>query len=157
MTPNSQKIVHINYTSTEDGTVFTGPFTVKRFTVRDKTAVAVRKVQLNGGFHYEENGLGIDESTDSLNYMMAVVELGVIAAPDWWNVNTNYDGGLLAAIYREVQAFQNTFRTVKPAVQQQQGTGTVSQEGSSSPSQGTNGPGATPAVVGNEVLYSLEP
>lgn len=157
MTPNSQKTIHLNFTSTEDGTVYEGQFMVKRFTIRDKTSIAVRKVQLNGGYHYEENGLGVDESTDTLNYMIAVVELGVLAAPGWWNVTNNYDGSLLGAIYREVQDFQNSFRTVKPTVQQPTGTAQTSQEGSSTPGQGTNGPGATPAVVGTEVQYSLEP
>lgn len=156
MNTNSQKIVHLNYTSTEDGTVYQGQFTVRRLTVRNKTQIAVRKTQLNGGMHYEESGAGIDEHTDTLNYMLAAIEIGIASAPPWFKLDEIYDMGLVSAVFKEVTAFQDTFRP-------NGGTSGATQpapngaQGSSTQVTPANGPGTVATVVGNEVQLTLDP
>jgi hypothetical protein len=156
MQQNTQKIVQIDFTSQEDGTHYAGPVGVRRFSIKDKTAIAVRKTQLNGGFHYEENGQGIDESADTINYMIAVVERGVTSAPGWWLGENNYDMGLLSVMFKAVNDFQNTFRTVRPDVQGSPGAGSSSQEGSGTTGNGPDNSGTPATLVGNEVSYSLD-
>jgi len=90
---------------------YEGTFTTKKLSIRDLSQVGVRKVQLNGGMHYDRDrpGQGIDAATDELNSMVAHMELALTAAPDWWNLDDITDPAVLTAVYSEVISFENTF------------------------------------------------
>ena len=150
------KQVFFSYTSEFDGKVYEGQFTFKRLSVRDECRVNVRKVQLNGGMHYDANnpGRGIDEVTETTNHMIAWLEHSIIQAPMWFNLDELYEAKLLADLFREVVDFQNSFfrsirdRNVDP------GSGT---KDSSTKGQGPNAAGHIAPMGRGEVPTTLDP
>lgn len=156
-TLSTTKVFHLDYVSEDDDSRYQGAFTVKRLSIRDKSAVAVRNVQLNGGMHSEGNGRGVDLSTDNWNFMIATLEVSLVAAPKWWNLDEIYDMGLVQAVYAEVRDFHNTFLTKRNKVQQSSGISTASQEGSGAETSSSNGSRESSTLVGDEVRYELDP
>lgn len=137
---------------------YTGTFTTKKLSIHDLTQLGVRKVQLNGGMHYDKDnpGQGIDEGTDELNTMIAHLSLAVTEAPDWWNLDDLTDLSVLTNVYKEVISFENRFlgRRKAPAGE---GSGGSSQEDSQEAQGEANATGASQQVVGGQVQASLEP
>lgn len=101
----------VKYTSPIDGSVLEGTFTTKKLSVKGITAVQVRKIQLNGGFYYDEDkpGTGVDEQSDWTNYMIAHLEHSLIRKPTWWNLDEIDDIELMLTVFREVAKFENSF------------------------------------------------
>lgn len=146
----------INHTSELDTQTYAGVFTCKKRSIQDNARLGVRITQLNGGMHYDDDkpGYGVDSNTYSLNYMIAVLELGLVNKPDWFDLNNLVDMDLLTLVYKEVADFEAKFR--RPARQE-----TVSNTNSSTGSQESiseaNGPSQTRAMVGNQVQAALLP
>jgi len=146
----------IKYTSPIDGSVLEGTFTTKKLSVKGITAVQVRKIQLNGGFFYDEDkpGTGVDEQSDWTNYMIAHLEHSIIRKPTWWNMDEIDDIELLLMVFREVASFENSFRSPLQGA-------AVSVPSSQTDSGGTNtqsGAAGHVAPMGRgEVPPSLEP
>lgn len=154
------KTIHIDYTSYVNDKPYVGDFVVKKLTIRDISALGVRKAQLNGGMHYSENrpGQGVDEATDEINGMIAHLELAVLQAPPWWKLDEVPDTDLLVTVYREVLDFENSFLRRKLEAAQQAATAAHLREerGEGAP-DAPNTSGAARAVVSADVQAALEP
>lgn len=137
---------------------YTGTFTTKKLSVRDLTQLGVRKVQLNGGLHYdaEKPGQGIDFATDDMNAMIAHMELALTAIPDWWNLDEITDLAVIYEVYGEVISFENSFLR-RRGTSQGEGPGGSGQEDSAKTEAQANTDGSDPAVVVEQVQASLEP
>lgn len=137
---------------------YAGTFTTKKLSIRDLSQVGVRKVQLNGGMHYDSTkpGQGIDAATDELNSMVAHMELALTAAPDWWNLDDITDPAVLTAVYSEVISFENTFLG-RGKASGGAGSGVSSQEDSASAQEQANPAGSNQSVVVGQVPSALEP
>lgn len=144
------------YTSPLDGHEYSGTFTVKKLSIKDLGQLGVRKVRLNGGFHYSEDnpGSGIDEETDWINTMIAHLELAIVQQPLWFNIELVYDAGLLGELYKKVAEFENQFFRTRRNRNAGSGSG---EDASSSQGQGTGTAGHVAKVGGGEVPPSLEP
>jgi hypothetical protein len=137
---------------------YEGQFTTKKLSIRDLTAVGVRKVQLNGGMHYSAAapGHGIDEGTDDLNSMIAHLEIALQTSPKWWNLDEITDMTVLGSVYKEVISFENSFLRRGQASEAEGAGG--SSEADSAKAQGEANPaGSSQQVVGEQVQASLEP
>jgi hypothetical protein len=154
------KTIHIEYTSYVNDKPYIGDFVVKKLTIRDISALGVRKAQLNGGMHYSEShhGQGVDEATDEINGMIAHLELAIVSAPAWWKMDEIPDTDLLVTLYREVLDFENSFlRRKLEASQQTAATARLREEGSSGTVDAPNDAGANRAVVQADIQAALEP
>lgn len=151
----SQHSFFFRYESQVDGRVYEGQFTVRKLSLRDITMLGVRKVQLNGGYHYDERnpGQGIEEHVDSMNAMVAHLELALVQQPVWFNLAELYDAELLAKLYFQVMDFENNFFRRRDEAGPRGGVPT----GSSPANNGsvTNRP--VTEVGGGEVPPSLDP
>jgi len=154
-----QNLLHtfsIDYLSEQDGMRYTGKFTIKKLGIRDLAALGVRKAQLNGGMHFDENnpGRGVDQQTDDFNNMIAHLELSIKEKPDWWDLDSITDVELLGLVFKEVIEFEQSFlsRKANRALAGKHGEGS-----GSSGVQETNADGSPRAVVGEEVQAALEP
>lgn len=150
------KTFHIDYNSAQDGMRYKGDFTIKKLSIRDLSALGVRKAQLNGGMHFDpaNPGRGVSEDTDDLNNTIAHLELSVASAPPWWDLEKVTDVGLLGAVFKEVFAFEQSFLARRFAKTKFGGNS----EGSGSPNvQEANASGSAGAVVVEEVSSALEP
>ena len=137
---------------------YTGTFTTKKLSISDLALIGVRKVQLNGGLHYDSAnpGKGIDFATDELNSMLAHMGLAVTAAPDWWNMDELTDLSVILEVYKEVISFENTFLGSGQAPQGD-GSGGRGQTDSTKTEESANPAGSTQPVVVGQVQTSLEP
>ncbi len=137
---------------------YTGAFTTKKLSIRDLTQLGVRKVQLNGGLHYDHlnPGKGVDHATDELNSMVAHMELALTSIPDWWDLDNITDMSVLTTVYSEVISFENSFlgRGQDP---QGEGSRSSSQEDSPKAEEESNPAGGNKPVVVGQVQASLEP
>lgn len=150
-----QHTFYIRHESRIDGQVYEGQFTCKKLTIKDLSRVGVRKVQLNGGYHFDSKkpGIGIDEDTDAMNSMIAHLEQALIQAPIWFNLEEVYEGELLGKIYKEVVQFENSFFRRKPGEFESPGN---SANGGSSQSQESRTSGYITPVGGREVSTALD-
>lgn len=150
----------IDYESPVDERQYKGKFISKKLSIRDLAALGVRKVQLNGGMHHDRDnpGHGVAEETDEFNNMIAHLELSILEAPKWWNLDEITDLELIARVYREVIAFENKFlgrrRGGNSGGDDSDGSGSSGGEGDPSESDDAGGDAE---VVDEEVLTALEP
>lgn len=137
---------------------YTGTFTTKKLSISDLAQIGVRKVQLNGGLHYDPDnpGKGIDFATDELNSMLAHMGLAVTAAPDWWNMDEITDLTVILEVYKEVISFENTFLGSGQS-SGGKGSGGSGQADSTKTEESTNPAGGDQPVVVGQVQASLEP
>jgi len=140
----------------EEGKVLEGQFTAKRLSIREAGLVNVRRVQLNGGFYYDENtpGRGIDQQTDWIHQMMAHLEYALIQKPMWFNLNELMELDILCEVYKKVMDFETTFRDRQRGAAPAVGSG---QSGSLGTGEQPGTAGSVAAVVGGQVRSSLEP
>lgn len=151
----------VDHKSEIDEILYKGKFVSKKLSIRDLAALGVRKAQLNGGMHHdrENPGHGVDEQTDEFNNMVAHLELSILEAPKWWNLDEITDIDLIARVYREVIAFENKFLGRRRGAQSDEGHDS---DGSSEDGGTSDSPSADVArdlreVVDEEVQPSLEP
>lgn len=159
MTAVPQDKIHtwnFSYRSPLDGKTYQGQFSSKKLSIMELSRLGVRKVQLNGGFHHDEDnpGSGIEPHIDSMNSMIAHIELAVIQAPVWFNLEYIYDPELIQQVYNEVVKFENSFfRRERSAPESGQGgPDDRSGEGAKSGTAGHIAP-----VGGGEVPDSMDP
>lgn len=147
----------INHTSVVDDKTYTGTFTCKKLTIQDTARLGVRTAQLNGGMHFDDDrpGYGVDSQTDSLNQMIAHLEIALLNKPAWFNLDEIIDLDLLGLVYKEVASFEAKFRrsSSKPTTV----PSSISAEGSVSQEEKPNGPRTLGKVVDYEVQATLEP
>lgn len=151
----------VEFDSEVDGRKYEGKFVSRKLSIRDIAALGVRKSQLNGGMHHdaENPGYGVDEQTDEFNNMVAHLEIAIVEAPDWWDLNEITDVSLLATVYKEVIEFENKFLGRGSGDDSEPGNddgGVSSGSGPENPS-GTGSSGNAPKVVEQEVQSALEP
>lgn len=148
----------IDFMSYMDDARYQGAFTTKKLSIADISALGVRKAQLNGGLHYDDEnpGHGVDLDTDYFNNMIAHLELSLVKAPSWWNLQELTDVDLIRAVYKEVAAFEETFLN-RARDAQARGSMGGNPGNSESSVQEPVATGSVGAVVESEVQSSLEP
>jgi len=156
-----QHIFEINYRSEVDDTTYSGTFTAKKLSVRDQSKLNVRKAQLNGGlYHMPDNpGCGIDEYTDEFNQILAHLEVAIINAPQWWDLDQIGDSGVIVEVFKEVATFENSFLT-RGNQDLHTGQQSLSQSGQGGSQENVgqaNSTGAASVVVDEKVQSALEP
>jgi len=145
------------YMSEMENKVYEGSFTIKKMSVRDLAQIGVRKVQLNGGLHFDENnpGHGIERHINNMNGMMAHLEFAVIQAPTWFNLDEIIDPDLLQVLYEEVLKFENSFLPAR--LREELSTGRSSADDRSQTGQEPGHAGHPPQLVGGQVPPSIDP
>ncbi len=151
------KVVNVEILDEALGERFSGTFTVKRLTIRDNSTISARRVQLNGGMHVGENGVGIDPETNGLNHMLATLEVAIVAAPKGFSVDELVSLPYMAAIYKEVDAFQDTFLRGRKSNENVGREDRQSQERSVQTPTSAQGQGSSGEALATEVQYSLDP
>lgn len=149
----------IDFKSELDDRHYVGEFTAKKLAIKDLAQMGVRKAELNGGKYYdsEKPGTGIDPYTDSLNSMIAHLELALIKVPMWWDLNEISDADLLNKVYEEVLSFEYRFR--RPGRREtptDQPRESGERDGKASEAEADSS-GSPREVVGGKVQSSLEP
>lgn len=102
-----EKTVRLEARSVLDGRMYTGDFTIKKMSLGAMGKKGVLKAQFNAG-------LIVDPQTDGLHERMAQVLVSVTKAEnaDWFkNLDELADLDILVALYKEVVAFEASFRT----------------------------------------------
>lgn len=137
---------------------YKGAFTIRKLTINDLSAVGVRKIQLNGGFHYDPDrpGQGVDPSTNELNSVIAHLEHAVVESPDWWDLDEIADMRVVNAVYREVLDFEATFLGFGEELAKLNARGS-SKTDRPKKTKRTNTNRPSKKVVDEEVQSSLEP
>lgn len=143
----------------EDGQIYQGDFTCRRLSLADIVQMNKLRVQHTGGFYYDPDapGTGIDESSQSLASMIAHLQVAIIKAPEWWNLNELGDMEVISKVFQEVAAFHVTFRRRGHQEEVAGGPGGRSEGAGPEDNSGANGVGEVGDVVGGEVRTSLEP
>lgn len=99
-----------------DGEELEGQFSCRKQAILDFSKIQRRKSELCGGAYCvrDDNGnatgQGIDEETEYINHVIAVLETMLVTWPQWWDLSVLDDFALLTAVYSEVQKFENSFR-----------------------------------------------
>lgn len=148
----------IEHVSEQEQQTFRGQFTSKKLSMMDRSKINVRKAQLNGGMYAVRDdegrptGLGIDEETEYLNYMIAFLEVVLIDKPVWWKMEDLSDDDLVLKVFQEAMKFENSFRKSKT------NDGSVGSSAGSSEAQYTETNAGSPIkkMVDKEVLASLD-
>ncbi len=154
------KTVHITFESEGDGRLYDGEFTIKRLSIADYQKQQIRKLQLNGGYHYDSSspGVGVPRDIDFFNDVVAHLELAVVKAPQWWDLDEITDVGVVYAVHGEVISFENSFlnrgKDDSKAAGEPAG---VSEGGGETPPQESQRREDVREVVEQEVLAAPEP
>lgn len=152
------KTFTIDITSITDDTRYKGKFTTKKLSVSDLAAIGVRKIQLNGGFHFdpEKPGHGIEESTDNLNSWIAHLEVALVETPEWWDLEKITDMDVLSAVYQEVILFENSFLARKRDAERARHMGT-GEDGGEEDQEESRSDRVSSSLVESEIQSALEP
>lgn len=152
-----QKTIHIDYKSYVNDYHYIGDFVAKKLTIRDLSALGVRKAQLNGGMHYSDSnpGQGVDAFTDETNGMIAHLELAIVTAPPWWKLDEILDTDLLMKVYKEVLDFENSF--LRKHLERIAAKNLLSEAGSEGQNTESNAPRAAGDVVQKDLQAALDP
>jgi len=105
-----QHVFTISHESGIDGERYEGSFTIHKITLGDMSKIGTLTTQLCGGYTLNEGGQGIDISTYNLNYMIALTEVVVDSAPEWFVPRSLIDTALLQAVVSKITDFENSFR-----------------------------------------------
>lgn len=137
---------------------YEGAFTVKKLSVREIAQMGVRRVQMNGGLHYDPTnpGKGLDPMTDEFNAVFSHLELAVVKAPDWWDLDELADFAVVSAVYQEVLDFEARFLGYGENASDK-GQGRSSKDNSTSAQSEADDDRHAPELVGEEVQSALEP
>lgn len=141
-----------------DGKVYEGQFTTKKMSIRDIGQLGVIKSRLNGGYYFDEDspGVGIDETTDATNNMLAHFEVCLLQHPVWWNLDELFDLQLLSEVYKKIVEFENSFfRPERPQESNRdERSGSGDRQGEEPQSRTV---GSIAEVGGGQVPASLDP
>ena len=153
---------NIDIESEVDEKHYQGAFTCRKAAVIDFSKISKRKSELSGGRYCvidddgKPTGQGIDEYSDGLNNLVATLETLLVSAPDWFNVEEIGDNDVMMAIFKEVMAFQNSFRRRRRPEAEAPGADSSSQGNSSSESEAANLDHNAPKVVDRQVPVALD-
>lgn len=148
----------VDVLSEQDGRRYQGQFTTRKMSIRDMGQLGVRTSQLCGGLHYDPTtpGQGLDATTYHINQMIAQLEVSIVKAPEWFNLDTITDLSVLSAVYQEVADFETSF----PRSGKAGGAGRHSaggQTGGQAQTPSAEPVGDAQQVVGSSVQSALEP
>ena len=139
------KTFHITHKSELDGEAYQGTFTTKKMTIGDVSRVGVIKAQLADGMPHDAlTGRGVDRTTGMIHEMIAHCAVALSQKPEWFDPEELIDPELLEKVYREVLAFENSFRPSR--------TGGEGNDGSSEDSSGQESSGEGGATSSNQDL-----
>lgn len=101
--PNT-KTIYIEIESIDERRSYTGEFTFKRLNLGEQSAMA-REIALRNGNN------SIAPQAAFMNVMLVTCAFSVVKRPDWFNEPDRlFDLSIVAAIYKEVMAFEASFR-----------------------------------------------
>jgi hypothetical protein len=104
------KTFHIDYHSAMEEKHYRGTFTVRKLTIGDLSKLGLIKAKMADGLSYNEStGMGIDDTTNAINEMLAHFELALIQKPEWFVPEDMIDLGILREVYSEVASFEADF------------------------------------------------
>ncbi len=158
--PRNTKTIHVRYESEDDDCTYEGPFKITKLSINGFNKQQIRKMHLNGGYHHDADnpGAGISKGLDLFNDMLAHLEVAVLEAPDWWDLDNITDVGLINAVHKEVIVFENSFPGKGRRAENGGGEVTGSGEASSSGTSQTSQPREdVRAVVDQQVSSPPEP
>lgn len=137
---------------------YEGTFTVKKLSVREIAQMGVRRIQMNGGLHYDPSnpGKGLDPMTDEFNAVFAHLELAIVKSPDWWDLDELADFAVVSAVYQEVLDFEARFLGYGKDASNK-GPGRSSEDNSSAAQSEADDDRHAPELVGEDVQSALEP
>lgn len=164
------KTFQIDYISEIDDKHYTGQFTTRKLSVMDSSKISVKKSQLSGGMYCvrDDNGnptgQGLDEDTDTFNYMLAMLDVCLIQKPEWWKlqansaIDENYigDQGLISKVFSEVVSFENSFRKRNGGAAKGDGSSAVSEVAGAQESASSDPANGPKKVVGGQVQAALD-
>lgn len=147
---------NIDYLSKADGKRYRGKFTTKKLSIMDISRVQVRTLQLNGGYHYDNKkpGIGVTESQAMTSNIIAHLEVSLVQAPNWWDLENIIDIELVTHVYEKVSDFETGVDSPLQGAVVDTGSG---QEDSGQKSQGSGAVGRSTKMGGGEVLPSMDP
>lgn len=154
------KSVHIKHESEVDNVLYEGEFTIKRLSISDFNKQQIRKLQLNGGYHYDSSnpGVGVSRDVDFFNDVISHLEIAIIKAPKWWDLDEMTDVGVVYAVHEEVIAFENSFlNRGKDSSQEAGESAGLSETGSETPPPEPQRREDVREMVEQEVLSAPEP
>ena len=93
---------------TKEGKILTGSFTFKRLTIAELGRLGALISQFNGG-------LPVDKITGFIHTQLAHFRLSVIASPEWWRPEEEFDAALLGKVFDALMAFEDTFQPAEPS------------------------------------------
>ncbi len=153
-------IVHVCVDSESDDCTYEGDFTIKRQGLMDYSRQQLRKLELNGGHHFvsKDPGAGVPAGMEYINEMISTLEVAIVKAPDWWNLEEISDLDVLQAVHKEVTAFEETFLNRKRSQDSSSGERVGDGSADSGPQRGeSNTTDSSDAMVGKEVPPALQP
>lgn len=153
-------VVHIRVDSEGDDCTYEGDFTIKRQGIMDYSRQQLRKLELNGGRYHvrDDPGAGVPWSMEYFNEMISTLEITVLKAPDWWDLEEISDFEVMDAVYKEVTAFEATFLNRKRnQVSPTQPSVGNSAADSSTQRGSADATASSDSVVGKEIPPALQP
>lgn len=153
-------VVHICVDSESDDCTYEGDFTIKRQGLMDYSRQQLRKLELNGGRHFvsDDPGSGVPAGMEYINEMISTLEVAVVKAPDWWDLEDISDFDVLQAVHKEVTAFEQTFLNRKRNQDSTAGGSVGDGAADSGEQRGeANAANGDNAVVGEKVPAALQP
>ena len=152
----------MDYQSDIDQRQYNGTFSCTRMNVLARSKISIRRSQLCGGMYCvrddegKPTGQGIDEETEGLNYMFAVLEVLLVQKPEWFKLEDITDESVIIQAFKEVMSFDNSFRAGRRATTEENGTVGSNQGASASESKKSDNLGAPKKVVDPEIHAALD-
>ena len=152
----------IDHTAEYSGDTFQGTFTVKKISILDQSKISRRKSELCGGMYCVKDdddnptGRGIDGDTEFGNQMVAILEVVIATAPEWWDLDVLDDEELLGKVFKEVMEFENSFRRPRRSQPTNEVSGGSGEGNSQEQHTKANIDNNAPKVVDGQIQASLD-
>tara|TARA_R100001594_G_scaffold140155_1_gene185124 strand:- start:199 stop:693 length:495 start_codon:yes stop_codon:yes gene_type:complete len=119
------KTFFIDEVSEVDGVRYQGNFTTKKLTIGDMLRMGTEMAQMTGGLSYNPlTGRGLPYGQSVMAEMIAHCTVSLVQRPEWFNEPTKLtDIAILEAVYKEVDAFEASFRRPTTSNDEQEGAG----------------------------------
>lgn len=99
----NEKVINFDH-KTKDDKRFNGTFVVKRVSIMDNARISKTKSFLLGGLP------PMTRADDYQAEVIAHLQNVVMEAPEWWDLENLYSFEIADALYKEVKAFEDSFR-----------------------------------------------
>lgn len=119
------KTFFVDLVSEVDDRRYQGNFTTKKLTIGDMLKMGTEMAQMTGGLSYNPlTGRGLPYGQSIMAEMIAHCTVALVQSPEWFSEPTKLtDIALLEAVYKEVDAFEASFRRATTTDDEQGGAG----------------------------------